>query len=107
MIVRHWQGLAHADTADAYLEHLRAETLPKLDALSGYLGAYVLRRDVAEGVEFIVLTLWDSLASIRAFAGDDYEAAVVPAEARRALARFDERAAHYVVVERPTGWAVD
>jgi hypothetical protein len=32
--------------------------------------------------------------------GDDYEVSHVPSEARAVLARFDERAAHYEVVER-------
>jgi heme-degrading monooxygenase HmoA len=100
MIVRYWRGLARSDAADEYVEHLHASTLPSLARLDGHRGAYVLRRAVAEGVEFVVLTLWDSLESIRAFAGDDYERAVVPPQARMSLATYDERAAHYEVVER-------
>jgi heme-degrading monooxygenase HmoA len=101
MIARHWRGRASSDTASAYLDHLRTDTLARLRALDGHRGAYVLRREVGRDVEFVVLTLWDSLAAVRAFAGDDYEAAVVPPEARNLLASFDERALHYDVVAGP------
>ena len=47
------------------------------------------------------LTLWESLDAVRAFAGQDYEMAVVPAEARKLLGRFDERSVHYEVVLEP------
>jgi len=44
--------------------------------------------------------MWfDSLDAVRIFAGDDYEAAVVPPKARQLLSRFDARSAHYQVVE--------
>jgi heme-degrading monooxygenase HmoA len=101
MIVRHWRGLARWDAADEYVEHLRASTLPSLTRLDGHRGAYVLRREVGDGVEFVVLTLWDSLESILAFTGDDYETAVVPPEVRRLLATYDEQAVHYEVVASP------
>lgn len=94
MIARHWRGRARANTDSAYLNHLRTETLPRLRALDGHRGAYVLRRGAGDAVEFVVITLWDSLESVRAFAGD-YEAAVVPPEARALLTSFDERALHY------------
>jgi len=38
-----------------------------------------------------------SLDALRAFAGDDYEIAVIPPEARALLARFEETAIHYEV----------
>ena len=97
MVARHWRGRSRADTAAAYLDHLRIETLPRLRALDGHRGAYVLRREVGDEIEFVVLTLWESLESVRAFAGDDYETAVVPPEARRVLTTFDKRALHYDV----------
>ncbi|MHA2156607.1 MAG: acyl-CoA dehydrogenase [Candidatus Hodarchaeales archaeon] len=42
--------------------------------------------------------MWfDSLEAIRAFAGEDYEVAVVPPKARRLLSRYDARSQHYEV----------
>jgi hypothetical protein len=37
------------------------------------------------------------LGAVRIFAGDDYEACVVPPAARAILAHFDERSQHYEV----------
>jgi heme-degrading monooxygenase HmoA len=102
MGARHWQGRSRADTASAYLDHLRKETLPRPRALEGHHGAYVLRREVGDEMEFVVLTLWESLESVRAF-GDDHEAAVVPPQARQVLTTFDERALHYDVAIGPDG----
>jgi len=103
MIARSWRGRCHDDAATAYLAHLRSDTLPRLRRLDGHRGVYVLQRPVGDQIEFVVLTLWDSMKSVRAFAGDDYEAAVVPPEARRVLSSFDERVLHYEVVMRPDG----
>ena len=49
------------------------------------------------------LTLWNSWDAVRAFAGDDAETAVVPDEARAVLSRWDERSAHYELIEGPAG----
>jgi hypothetical protein len=40
---------------------------------------------------------FDSLEAVRAFAGDDYEVAVVPPKARELLSRFDARSQHYEI----------
>jgi heme-degrading monooxygenase HmoA len=101
MIGRVWRGVAFVADADAYVAHLRRATLPALRAIAGHQGSYVLRRDSGGTVEFVVITLWDSLEAVRAFAGDDHEAAVVPAEARRLLTAYDERAVHYDVALEP------
>jgi hypothetical protein len=61
-----------------------------------------LRRDAGAEVEFVTLTLFESWEAIRAFAGEDAEAAVVPPAARALLARFDARSVHYGVVARPS-----
>jgi hypothetical protein len=59
----------------------------------------VLRRDAdREGIEFVVLTRFETLAAIHGFAGDDLERAVNEPAARRLLARADERVTHYETV---------
>jgi heme-degrading monooxygenase HmoA len=86
------------DNANAYEEHLRAETLPRLTELDGFENAFVLKRAADRGVEFLVLTLWASREAITAFAGDDAERAVIPDVAAELLDRWDERATHYELV---------
>jgi heme-degrading monooxygenase HmoA len=99
MIARHWRGLAKRECADAYVEHLHSETLPQLVQLAGFHDASILRRDVPQGVEFLVVTVWKSIAAIRSFAGDDVESAVVPAKVQAMMIEFDRRARHYEVID--------
>lgn len=99
MISRHWRGLAKAERADAYVEHLKTETFPSLRTLAGFVSASILRRPVVEGVEFLIVTNWTSIDAIRAFAGDDVETAVVPRSVQDMMVDFDRTARHYEVVE--------
>ena len=105
MIVRIWRGwAANSANADLYEEFLRVKFLPSIHSIRGYHGASVLRRSIAGGeVEFTTLTRFDSLESIKAFAGHDYEAAHVAPRARELLTRFDSRCLHFehVVEDRP------
>ena len=101
MIVRSWRGETTAANADEYAAHLRRAVLPELNGLDGFLGMYVLRRALSTGIEFRVLTLWESLRHVEAFAGEDTDAAVVPPAARALLQRLDEVVHHYDVLEAP------
>lgn len=96
MIARIWRGWAAGlQEADAYEVHYRTAVLERLRRVDGYAGAQLLRRNAGDGVELISVTYFASLEAIRAFAGADYEVAVVAPEARRLLSRFDERCSHY------------
>jgi heme-degrading monooxygenase HmoA len=96
VIARIWHGWTRPENADAYEELLRREVLPGIAGrIPGFTGAYVLRDDSGPEVEFVTITLFESLDAVRAFAGDDHEQAVVPPEARRLLERFDQRSRHY------------
>lgn len=99
MIARHWRGLAKREFADAYVDHLHQETFPQLVQLAGFHDASILRRDVPEGVEFLIVTVWKSLDAIRSFAGVDTESAVVPQKVRAMMIEYDARARHYEVVD--------
>jgi heme-degrading monooxygenase HmoA len=99
MIARHWRGLVKRDRADAYVEHLQSQTLPQLVQLAGFRDASIQRRELPQGVEFLVVTVWDSLGSIRSFAGNDVESAVVPEKVREMMVEYDHRARHYQVVD--------
>jgi heme-degrading monooxygenase HmoA len=101
MIARLWHGVTSPENANEYEDLLRREILPGIHRVEGYRGAYLLRREVPEGAEFVTLTLFDSMEAVRRFAGDDVERAVVPQEARKFLARFDQRSAHYTILVEP------
>jgi heme-degrading monooxygenase HmoA len=99
VISRQWRGLAHANQAENYIRHLRAETFPAVRKLPGFVDASILSRPVAGGIEFIVVTRWESLDAISKFAGADPEAAVVPAKAAAMMIEYDQRAKHFEVIE--------
>ncbi len=99
MISRHWRALARTERADDYVSHLRNETFPGIRKLPGCLGATIHRREQAAGVEFIVITQWESLAAIHAFSGADAEVAVVPPKVRDMMIEYDLRARHFRVLE--------
>jgi heme-degrading monooxygenase HmoA len=101
MITRIWHGWTTPENADGYEQLLRSRVLPGIQRVRGYLGGYLLRDECGDEVEFVTVTLFDSLDAVRAFAGEDYESAVVPAEARRLLARFDKRSRHYETLVTP------
>ncbi len=99
MISRHWTGLARSGEAEHYAEHLRTDTFPKLAKIQGFLGASILRREMGDGVEFLIVTQWDSLETIKKFAGNDPEVAVVPENVRAMMIDYDRTVRHYEVTD--------
>ena len=103
MISRIWRGWTTPGNADKYEALLKEEIFVGIQnrKIRGFNGIQLLRREVGQEIEFVTIMLFDSLDSIREFAGEDYEIAVVPEKARAVLSRFDERSRHYEIrVER-------
>jgi hypothetical protein len=98
MIARIWHGWAPHAVADDYQRHYQSEVSGHLQAVSGFCGARLLRRDDGSDVMFTSVTYFASMDAVRSFAGDDYEQAVVEDAARQALSRWDDRVAHHEVV---------
>jgi heme-degrading monooxygenase HmoA len=99
MISRIWHGWTTPENADVYEDLLKSEIFVGIGErqIEGYRGIHLLRRDAGDEVEFVTIMWFDSLNAVRAFAGEDYEVAVVPPKARAVLARFDARSQHYEV----------
>jgi heme-degrading monooxygenase HmoA len=97
MISRHWKGIARPGYAEAYVQHLQHDTFPSLARIPGFVRASILRREVEAGTEFQIVTVWESLSAIKAFAGEDAETAVVPTTVRAMLSSYDDRVAHYEI----------
>jgi heme-degrading monooxygenase HmoA len=97
MIARYWRGWTKPQDAEAYEALLQEKVLPGLKAIEGYRGGYVLRSDDGDEAEFVVVNLFDSLDSVRRFAGEDYCTPVFEPEARRLLSRIETVAKHYEV----------
>jgi len=97
MIARIWHGWTTLADADRYETLLKEEIFAGIHNrhIRGFKGIRLLRRQVSHEVEFITIMTFESLEAVREFAGEDYEAAVVPEVARKLLSRFDERSQHY------------
>jgi len=93
MVVRAWRGYTAPQDADMYEVMLRETILPGIHRVAGYCGAYLARRNGDHEVEFLTLTLWESMDAVRAFSDDGR--AVIHDAARPLLTRFDQFTLHY------------
>ncbi len=83
--------------ADVYADYIRETGFNQYAQTAGNRGAWLLRRDEGDRTEFITYSLWDSVDSIRAFAGDDIARAVYYPDDERYLVQRDDRVVHYTV----------
>jgi heme-degrading monooxygenase HmoA len=93
-----WHGWTSAANADAYDTYLKSELFPRLErelTQHGYRGFQVLRLSKGSEVEFVTLVWFESLSSVRSFAGENYENPVITGKARSLLSRYAERVEHY------------
>ncbi len=97
MVARIWHGFTKPQHAAAYEKLLKPELLPGVSKIKGYRGSFLLKNPSANEVEFVTIMLFDSLADIRAVAGEHYDLAIVPDNRRQYLAHYDERVTHFEV----------
>lgn len=95
MIARHWKGIVKKERADDYIAHLQDDTFKKLSEIKGFSKASILRRNIERGVEFLIITEWESIDAIKQFAGESFETAVVPKIAQDMMISFDPSVSHY------------
>lgn len=102
MIGRIWHGYTTPENADTYETLLKGEIIVGIKdrEIPGFREIQVFRRELGNEVEFVTVMWFDTIEAVRAFAGEDYEAAYVPDQARAILSRFDARSQHYEVREQ-------
>ncbi|WP_428696777.1 antibiotic biosynthesis monooxygenase [Stappia sp.] len=103
-VKRVWHGWTTPENADTYEKLLREEVSVGIEAMqiSGLRRFEMMRRPLADEVEFVTIMEFDDIDAIKAFVGDDYEKCYVPPAARAVLKRFDELSAHYELLEART-----
>jgi heme-degrading monooxygenase HmoA len=99
-IARIWTGSVQRADADEYAAYIRDTGFAEYGRTPGNRGAWMLRRDDGEQTEFITLSMWESRDAIRAFAGEDIEAAVLYPEDERYLVDGRSTVTHYDVVDQ-------
>ena len=104
VIARLWSARSTPDNVPAYAAHLRTHVLPELNGIAGYAGSMLLERMLPDGMEILVITYWESIEAIQAFAGSDADTAVVADAAAAILTGFDDRVRHYDVTVQDGQW---
>ena len=99
MIARIWRGVVRLEDAEEYGDYIRETGFTAYGETAGNRGAWMLRRDEDDRTEFLTFSLWDSVEAVKAFAGDDIEAAVYYPEDERYLIERDATVKHYEVVD--------
>jgi mannose-6-phosphate isomerase-like protein (cupin superfamily) len=96
VIARRWRGWADGPVdADSYVAYFERALRPQLETIEGFEGATLECLEDGDGrIEIVVVTQWQSMEAIRAFAGPDADVAVVEPEARAVLQEFDTRVRH-------------
>ena len=97
MIARIWKGAVRAQDADEYTTYLSKTGVADYRATAGNRGVYMLRRVNGDRCEFVIMSLWESLGAVKAFAGESYEKAVFYPDDDRFLIERDEESLHYEV----------
>jgi heme-degrading monooxygenase HmoA len=101
MIARTWHGIVPLEKKDAYHEYLLRTGVPDYKATPGNLGVHILRRIEGDQAHFLLISYWESLEAIRAFAGDDVEIARYYPEDHEYLVELEPRVTHYDVLMSP------
>lgn len=95
MITRVWHGRTSIERADNYLQFLLTTGTADYKKIKGNLSVRVWRRNDTDCVHFFTVTEWDEIASVKKFAGEQYEKAVYYPEDEGVLLEFEEHVIHY------------
>lgn len=75
VIVRLWHGKVAIEKADEYERFLITKAIPDYCSVDCLLKLYFLRRNENIIAHFLLITIWNSLESIKKFAGAEPELA--------------------------------
>jgi heme-degrading monooxygenase HmoA len=99
MIARIWRGITLKEKADDYLAYLHETGLKDYAKTAGNRGVTTLRRDQGEHCEIMLISLWDSMDAVRAFAGENPDRSVYYPEDDQYLLQMEPLVRHYDVAE--------
>ena len=94
VITRIWHGRTRAEHADEYLQFVMDTGVADYKSVPGNLSVEIWRRNAGDVCHFWTVTKWDSIASIKQFAGEDYEKAKYYPEDEKYLLEFEPNVSH-------------
>lgn len=100
-IIRTWKGWTLPENATAYQLFLTEELFPsvKQKGVKGLEHVSISARSLPNEVEFFLTLRFDSIDSVKQFAGEQYEQAYIPNKAKSLLSRYDTKAEHFELKE--------
>jgi heme-degrading monooxygenase HmoA len=101
MIARVWHGVVPESKGARYLELLQRTGVKDIRAVEGNRGVYVLRRVEDGRTHFLFISLWESMAAVRKFAGENVDKAFYYPEDKDFLLEFEPTVSHYEVAVKP------
>jgi heme-degrading monooxygenase HmoA len=99
MFVRVWRGSTSSAKADDYMRFLRETAYPDYGGVSGNRGWMLLRRPLADSVEFMFVSFWESMEAIGKYTGGNPEQPQYYPEDRAALLELPDRVDHFEIVD--------
>lgn len=75
MIVRVWHGRTKSEDAEEYADFMKRRAAPDYASVAGLRKLYFLRRTGEDAAHFLLVTIWDSIDSVKKFAGNQPEIA--------------------------------
>lgn len=97
MIARVWRGRTRIEHADEYTQYMRKTGVAGQRTTPGNRGSMIWRRDDGEQAEFLVISLWETLEAVKAFAGERPDVAVYYPEDEKYLLELEPHVVHYEV----------
>ena len=97
MIVRMWHGRVDTEKSDEYAEFMKRRAAPDYGSVDGSQKLLFLRKREQEVTHFLLVTYWDSMESVKKFAGEEPEKAEYYPEDDGFLLEKEEHSALYEV----------
>jgi heme-degrading monooxygenase HmoA len=94
-IMRLWHGKVAIEKAEAYENFMISKAAPDYGAVDGLLKLYFQRRNEGATAHFLLVTIWDSMESVKKFAGKNPEKAKYYPEDDSFLLEKEETSALY------------
>jgi heme-degrading monooxygenase HmoA len=77
MIIRVFRPTIHPGKESEFESFLRSEAIPLVSRQSGLVAQHVGKPRDASSTEYLYVTVWEDVESIRAFAGERWQEAVI------------------------------
>ena len=100
MIARVWRGITPKEKADDFIAYFNQTGLADYGKTPGNRGTTILRRDQGEHCEIMLISLWDSMDAVRAFAGESPDRSVYYPEDEHYLLQMEPLVRHYEVAQQ-------